>query len=311
MNMKKVGTAYLAPEGYEKQLLAEIDGVVEHYGRLILTDQPPQQAFWAQNIWFEPFIESFESISDAANILKGLQRNWALFPHLEHRRAALIKDKLPYMSGKPVRFPSKCPESPLGSWTLLDKNTLLASAHCSSTYPNGEILFEECKEGPPSRAYLKLWEALTLMGTIPSPGQKCLEIGSSPGGWTWVLATLGTDVISVDKAPLAPEIAAMPGVHHKIGNAFAMTPAVVGAVDWIFSDVACYPEKLLEWVTLWLQSGLCKNFICTLKFQGDNNYGVVREFMKIPGSRILHLHNNKHELTWILKNELSQGTSHR
>lgn len=292
------GSAYLAPEGYENQLESELKGVIGRYDRLFLTDQKINDVFWAQNIWYEPFIAHFESISEAAHILKNIQRNWALYPFAEHRRAALIKEKLPHISDKPLQFPAKIPKSPLGSWTLLDKNTLLASPHCSSAFPNGIINFEECKQ-PPSRAYLKLWEALVLAEKMPKPGEKCLEIGASPGGWTWVLSNLGAEILCVDRAELAPEVAAMPGVHFKKGDAFAMTPSTTNSVDWIFSDVACYPEKLLEWVKLWIESGQCKNFICTLKFQEGASYEIAREFIKIPGSRLLHLGYNKHELTWI------------
>lgn len=299
MTNKDMKTGYLTPKGYEKQLLNELEGVIAQYDRLVLTDQPPQQVFWSQNIWYAPKVVHFDSISEPANFLKRIQRNWSLYPYSEHRRAALIKDKLPYISEKPFRFPTKAPEAPLGSWALLDKNTLIASSRCSSPFANGEVLFEECKEGPPSRAYLKLWEAFVVCGKMPRKGDKCLEIGASPGGWTWVLAKLEAEILCVDRAPLAPDVAAMPGVHFQTGNAFAMTPNVTGAVDWIFSDVACYPEKLLEWVKKWLESGLCKNFICTLKFQGENSYQVARHFFEIPGSRIVHLGYNKHELTWM------------
>jgi 23S rRNA (cytidine2498-2'-O)-methyltransferase len=293
-------TAYLASEGYEKQLLDELKGVIAVHGRLVLTNQEPQKTFWAQNVWYEPFISTFQSISEGAAILKNIQRNWAFYPLLEHRRAALIKAKLPFISEKPVAFPHKPQENNMGSWVLLDKHTMLASGKCSSPYANGLIAFDECKEGPPSRAYLKLWEGLTLAGKMPGKDTKCLEIGASPGGWTWVLAKLGAQVISVDRSELAPNVAFMEGVHFIKGDAFSMTPSKIGVIDWIFSDVACYPEKLLEWVQLWIVSGMCKNFICTLKFQGENSYGIVNEFAKIPGSRILHLGNNKHELTWIL-----------
>jgi 23S rRNA (cytidine2498-2'-O)-methyltransferase len=299
---RKLGTAYLAAEGYETQLMSELEGTTEKYGRLFLTNLEPKTTYWSQNIWVEPFIAHFESISEAAGILKNIQRNWALYPFLEHRRSALIKSKLPFISDKPLQFPTKIPENNMGSWTLLDKHTLLASPKCSSPYPNGLMNFEECKEGPPSRAYLKLWEALTIAGKMPNPESKCLEIGASPGGWTWVLAQLKAQVISVDRSELAPNVASMPGVHFIKGDAFSMTPSKAGAIDWIFSDVACYPEKLLEWVLLWIASGMCKNFICTLKFQGDNSYEIVKEFAKIPGSQIVHLGVNKHELTWILAN---------
>ena len=69
-----------------------------------------------------------------------------------------------------------------GSWTLLDPETMLAAAQCTSPFPNGEIGFVEDRIGPPSRAYLKLWEALTLIGSRPGPGERRVDLGSSPGG---------------------------------------------------------------------------------------------------------------------------------
>ncbi|HRD55954.1 MAG TPA: SAM-dependent methyltransferase [Parachlamydiaceae bacterium] len=295
---------YLAAEGYEKQLRQELQGIQAEYGRLFLAPSVQKSTFWAQNIWHEPLIFRFESISEAASILKSIQRNWALYSWQEHRRAALIEAKLPFISKKPLVFPSKVTESnlssSLGSWMLLDKHTLLASPGCSSPFPNGTLLFEECKIGPPSRAYLKLWEAFTVAKTAPKTGDRCLEIGASPGGWTWVLANLKCEVLSVDRSELASNVASMSDVHFIKADAFSMLPSKIGAVDWIFSDVACYPEKLLEWVQVWLTSGMCKKFICTLKFQGDANYKVADEFLKISGSRIVHLSHNKHELTWLL-----------
>ena len=40
-------------------------------------------------------------------------------------------------------------------------------------------------------------------------------------------------------------------------------------------------------------------FVCTIKFQGETDHKTVDAFAKIPGSRLLHLHHNRHELTWI------------
>ena len=40
--------------------------------------------------------------------------------------------------------------------------------------------------------------------------------------------------------------------------------------------------------------------MCTLKFQGDSHYGAIRRFEAVPGSRLVHLYENKHELTWML-----------
>ena len=115
---------------------------------------------------------------------------------------ALIQAQLPKVSAKPLVFGEPPPAAPVGSWTLLDANTVLAAPRCSSPFPHGEVRFVEDRTGPPSRAYLKLWEAFTLLGRRPGSGDLCLDLGSSPGGWSWALQKLGARVISVDKAPL-------------------------------------------------------------------------------------------------------------
>ena len=76
-----------------------------------------------------------------------------------HRRATLIPEQLPKVSAKPLVFGTPAPAAPLGSWTLLDSGTVLAAPYCTSPFPNGEVDFVEDRAGPPSRAYLKLWEA--------------------------------------------------------------------------------------------------------------------------------------------------------
>jgi 23S rRNA (cytidine2498-2'-O)-methyltransferase len=69
----------------------------------------------------------------------------------------------------------------------------------------------------------------------------------------------------------------------------------------VCSDVICYPARLLEWVNEWIDSGLCRNFICTLKMQGKADHETTRAFADIPGSHIVHLTANKNELTWICR----------
>lgn len=299
-----VRTAYLAAPGFQDQLLSELDGITTIHERLALTEQPGQQAFWARNIWLNPILLPIDSIADGARKLQAIQRNWWLYSFKLHRRAKLIQEKLPKVSAKPLDFPSKLPASHLGSWTLLDSNTILASARCSSLFPNGEMKFIEDREGPPGRAYLKLWEALTLMQKFPRRGQFCIDAGGSPGSWSWVIQKLGARVLSVDRSPPDPKVLALPGVDFQQRDAFSLKPEEFKdkgkTVDWLFSDVICYPEKLYEWILMWLDSGVCKNFVCTLKFQGGHNYDIARKFSEIPDSQVVHLYHNKHELTWML-----------
>lgn len=308
-------TAYLAVAGLEGQLreeLARADAAIRHeHGRLLISDAPPVRAAWAANIWHDSVEVPVASIGAAAKSLRAIQRNWAMYAPLHHRRAALIQDKLPHVSAKPIAFPAAAPRAPLGSWTLLAPDRLLASATCSSPFANGEVQFIEDKAGPPNRAYLKLWEALVRLRHWPQPGERCLDLGASPGGWTWVLARLGASVLAVDKAPLDPRVAALPGVEWRGESAFALDPASVGPLDWLFSDVICYPARLLRLVERWQASGLVRNFVCTIKFQGETDHDTARAFAALPGAEVMHLHHNKHELTFVLAGSADEGTPGR
>jgi len=297
-------TAYLAAEGSLDQLREELMragvAVTLEHERLMVCEGPPIAAAWAANIWHDCIEWPVQSIGSTAKSLRDLQRNWAMYAPLHHRRAALIQDRLPHVSAKPMVFPAKAPAAPLGSWTLLAPDRMLAAAHCSSPFPNGEVAFIEDKSGPPSRAYLKLWEALARLGHWPQPGERCIDLGACPGGWTYVLAKLGATVIAVDKAPLDPKVAAMPGVEWRGESAFALEPESIGPVDWLFSDVICYPARLWRLVERWQAAGLVKNFVCTIKFQGPTDHETAAAFGAVAGARVLHLHHNKHELTFML-----------
>lgn len=293
------GTAYLAAEGYLDDLLVELGEIRSVHGRLVIADGPPRPAAWAQNVWYDPVLIEVASIGEAARSLRAIQRNWADYAFQLHRRTELIRAKLPKVSAKPLTFGSPAPTAPLGSWCLLDQNTLLAAARCSSPFANGEVAFVEDRQTPPNRAYLKLWDAFTVTGRHPGPGDLCLDLGASPGGWTWVIQGLGAQVISVDKAPLAPSIAGLPNVRCLRQSAFGLDPREVGHVDWLFSDVICYPPRLLALVRRWMDLGAADNMLCTLKFQGATDHEAARAFAAIPGSRVMHLAHNKHELTWL------------
>ena len=293
-----VRTAYLAAEGFVQELEYELGAVELRHGRLLIAAGPPRPAAWAANVWVDPRGIAIVSISDAATKLRAIQRNWAVYAPRLYRRATLIQEQLPKVSAKALAFGTPPPAAPLGSWTLLDAETMLAAAQCTSPFPNGEIGFVEDRIGPPSRAYLKLWEALTLIGRLPEPGERCFDLGSSPGGWSWALQQLGAHVISVDTAPLAPEIALLPGIEHRRESAFALDPHMIGPVHWLFSDIACYPLRLLALVERWLAAGTCRNFVCTIKFQGQPDHDTASRFAAIPGSQLRHLFHNKYELTW-------------
>lgn len=296
-------TAYLAPLGFEGLLIKELRDVVQVYERLILAKGEPQTAHWCQNIWHNPQNIHVESIQDAAKSLREIQRNWSLYPFRNHRRCELIQQKLPHVSAKPLEFLAKVPESPLGSWTMLDEKTLLAASMCSSPVPNGEWVFAEDKVNPPSRAYLKLWEFFTRFKVFPGKHDICLDLGASPGGWTFVLAKLAKKVIAYDRSPLADSVMESGRVEFRKGNAFNVNLNDHPDASWVFSDIICYPDKLLDFVKKCLSDAPNKNYVFTIKLQGGDNAKAIQGFSVLPG-QLVHLSQNKHELTWFKVNSL-------
>ncbi|WP_300155980.1 SAM-dependent methyltransferase [Solidesulfovibrio sp.] len=291
---------YHAAPGLLAELTAELgDAVTAVRDPLVTADGPPRPTAFAANVWTAPEFLPAASIGQAAKALTNIQRNWSLVPTGHFRRAALVAEKLPKVAAKPLVFGSRLPTAPLGAFTLWEENLLLASPTTSEPVPSGVYRFEEDRLGPPSRAYLKLWELFTRLGVAPRPGELCLDMGGSPGGWAFVLAGLGARVFCIDKAPLAPDVAANPLVSWCQGSAFGLDPRHAGAVDWLFSDVICYPDRLHEWLSRWLELGQCRRFVLTVKLQGETDFALLRKFRDIPGSRLLHLSHNKHELTFV------------
>ena len=300
-------SAYLAAEGFEQVLLEELGrrgaSVSGWHGLLALSPEPPVACAWALNSWLAPVEIAVESIGAAAGALRAIQRNWGAYGVEHHRRMALITDRLPPLKPKPIVFPAAAPGGHLGAWTLLAADRLLASPQQSSPWVNGAPVFVEDRAGPPSRAYLKLWEALSRLGVWPGAGDVCFDLGASPGGWTWVLAQLGAGVVAVDRAALDPRVEEMANVTVRRENAFAIDPACEGVADWVFSDVIAYPARLLEMVQKWIESGRTKRIVCTLKFQGATDHEAAEAFAAIPGGRVWHLFHNKHELTFVWQAE--------
>jgi len=284
-------TGYLAADGFVEELIAELGEVSAVHGRLVLANGPRRPAAWAADVWLSPERIPIKSIADAGKALRARQSYWAVYSFHLHRRAQLIAAQTRSMPVEPSAFPSAPPRATIGGWTLVDEHTIIAATQRSCPFPLGEVNFVENHTEPPSRAYLKLWELFSRIKVWPRTGERCIDLGASPGGWTWVLQGLGARVVAVDKAPLAPRVAKL--VECRQESAFGLKPE---KTDWLFSDVICEPARLLKLVERWLP--VASNIVCTLKFKGVTDHATARKFAEIPGSQLLHLHHNRHELTW-------------
>jgi 23S rRNA (cytidine2498-2'-O)-methyltransferase len=290
---------YVADPTYLSELCMELNDIVAVVNNLVFSNHQKSDVCFALDVWLEPIIMTFQSISEAVQILRRAGKYWFLNPIENIRRSRLIENELRKLPALQSRFPLQIPTPDIGCFSLLDKNTLVYSKRRWKKPPLGNYQFVEDKTNPPNRAYLKLWEALTLLEDYPRVGEIVLDLGASPGGWSYVMQTLGTLVTAVDKAPLDSTILKLPNLHFLQQSAFALDPMTYPKkIDWLLSDIACYPERTYDLVCQWIASGKANKIIFTIKLQGETNWELIKKFQAIPQGRVLHLFHNKHEATF-------------
>lgn len=258
------------------------------------------QFFWVLDLWWVSHL-SFNSISDATRQLKRLSRAWQYVGGNNFRRGQLIADSLKAKNPAQVDFFQHRSMDAGWAFTLLnDKEILYTAKPLKLGFAGGKITFAEDRIGPPSRAYLKLWEILALTGRRLTAQDKVLDLGATPGGWSYVAASLGAEVTMIDRAKPADSLfVKFLNLKFLIGN--GLNPAQE-LLDWatvIVSDMACEPAKLLPALKAWLNSKRVKFIVATLKFHGSSDLALIREFAVIPGVTIYHLWHNGHELTLV------------
>lgn len=288
---------YVAHEGFVDELCHELDDIQFASGLLIVAANNQTPVF-ALDIWYDPVLTTIESIGDAAKQLKSVRRLWCAHIGECVRRTLLIAKKLsPCKKFAALSFPP--PSLPaVGEFTLLDEAHLLYATKRAKIVPSGVYHFIEDKYNPPNRAYLKLWEALAVLGHYPKTNDRVLDLGAAPGGWSYVLSTFGASVIAIDKAPLDEKISGRANVETRQQSAFALSPNDFDHLDWFVCDMACYPEKLYRYLLPWIESNKVKQFIVTIKLQGKTDFATLELFKKIPGGKVMHLSQNKHEATF-------------
>jgi 23S rRNA (cytidine2498-2'-O)-methyltransferase len=284
-------------------------------GEFFLAEEDAPDLAWATDIAWNTFEVEIPSIAQGAKNLKQASSTagvksprWLKLEGLHHRRAALIAENLPSAEATPLSYMRgirrEKPKAPIAGFFLLTPDRAVAVFDSLTPYPAGQVPFAEEKSGPPSRAYLKLWEIAARLEhagvPIPRAGDETLDLGSCPGGWTWVLAELGAKVFSIDGAQIDPAVAKRPEVTFQKGDAFRLTPH---RADWLFSDMICEPKRLPELIQKWQAAGV-ERFALSVKFKGEADETAIDSLRAIPGSKLRHLRQNKHELTWFLAPEL-------
>jgi 23S rRNA (cytidine2498-2'-O)-methyltransferase len=138
-----------------------------------------------------------------------------------------------------------------------------ASAN-SAPWPMG-IARLRMPKGSPSRSTLKLAEA--LMHFVPGrhfePGTTAVDLGASPGGWTWQLVKRGFQVIAVDNGAMDSALMDSGQVKHRRDDGFHFRPAE--PVAWMVCDMVESPSRIARLVAGWIEQGWCRECIFNLK----------------------------------------------
>lgn len=146
-------------------------------------------------------------------------------------------------------------EASRGQWVfdcvLVEPQEWWIGCHRANTYPSrfpGGVIPVAMPEAAVSRAYLKMEEALHWSRLPIRPGERCVELGSSPGGASQALLARGLQVTGIDPAEMAPEVLADPNFHHLRARGVDLKRRVYRPFRWLTADMNVAPRYTLDTV---------------------------------------------------------------
>jgi 23S rRNA (cytidine2498-2'-O)-methyltransferase len=132
----------------------------------------------------------------------------------------------------------------------------------------------------PSRSTLKLEEAFFVFlpareqTTALREGMSAVDLGASPGGWTYQLVRRGIKVEAVDNGPMDRALMRSGLVRHVKTDGFSFRPA--RPVDWMVCDIVDQPRRIAQLAGRWMAQGWCNRTIFNLKLPMKKRYEEVK-----------------------------------
>ncbi len=160
----------------------------------------------------------------------------------------------------------------------------------------GGILRMKWDDAAPSRSYLKMEEALAVMPVAPAAGERVIDLGAAPGGWTYAFVKRGCTVIAVDHGPmkLPPAQSGWGTVEHRKENGITFSPPHDWpSVDWLVGDMLIAPGVALGLLRRWLDPGLARRIVCNIKLPQEQPYAAIK-----PVEALLA---GQRRYTWIMR----------
>ncbi|WP_323158000.1 23S rRNA (cytidine(2498)-2'-O)-methyltransferase RlmM [Pseudomonas fulva] len=157
-----------------------------------------------------------------------------------------------------------------------------ALADNSALWPMGIPRLKFPREAP-SRSTLKLEEAWHQFIPREQWEQRLgddmtgVDLGASPGGWTYQLVRRGMLVTAIDNGPMAESLMDTGLVQHLMADGFTWQPK--HPVDWMVCDIVEKPARTTALIETWLGEGLCREAVVNLKLPMKQRYAEVRRLL--------------------------------
>ncbi len=163
----------------------------------------------------------------------------------------------------------------------------------------------------PSRSTLKLEEAFqTFLGPdwreVLDDCHTGVDLGASPGGWTWQLVNQKMYVHAVDNGPMDEKLMATGLVEHLLEDGFIWKPKRM--VDWLVCDMVEKPARVAHLMYEWLHNRHAKYAIFNLKLPMKKRLQQWLDIKEMLDARIqeehpkaifkaAHLYHDREEIT--------------
>jgi 23S rRNA (cytidine2498-2'-O)-methyltransferase len=163
----------------------------------------------------------------------------------------------------------------------------------------------------PSRSTLKLAEAiLEMLGEQERaqlrPGRRAVDLGASPGGWTWQLVSRGMKVTAVDNGPIDLALMESGLVEHLRTDGFTFRPR--HPVDWLICDMVDKPARVVDLVARWFERGDCRAAIFNLKLPMKRRFEEIQLARSILQERLTRLEGSRRILARQLYHDREEVT---